>query len=130
MKNVMSVCPAIRHAVLGVFARTVQTTLSVLLASLVLLSPASAQEADSFPPVTDAMLQDPAPSDWLMWRRTLDSWGYSPLDEINRDNVDQLRMVWTRGMAAGTGEITPLAYSGVERQEFRFLKSPQLFSQC
>ena len=59
------------------------------------------------------MLQDPAPSDWLMWRRTLDSWGYSPLAEVDRDNVDQLRMVWTRGMAAGTGEITPLAYNGV-----------------
>ena len=35
-------------------------------------------------PVTDAMLQEPAPGDWLMWRRTLDSWGYSPLDEINQ----------------------------------------------
>ncbi len=31
-------------------------------------------------PVTDAMLQNPDPADWLMWRRTLDSWGYSPLD--------------------------------------------------
>ncbi len=36
--------------------------------------------SDDFVPVTDAMLQDPAPEDWLMWRRTLDSWGYSPLD--------------------------------------------------
>jgi alcohol dehydrogenase (cytochrome c) len=38
-------------------------------------------------PVTDAMLRDPAPADWLMWRRTLDSWGYSPLDQIDRSNV-------------------------------------------
>ena len=29
-------------------------------------------------PVTDATLQDPPAEDWLMWRRTLDSWGYSP----------------------------------------------------
>jgi len=64
-------------------------------------------------PVTDAMLQDPAPGDWLMWRRTLDSWGYSPLDQVDRDNVDRLRMVWTRDLAQGTGEITPLAYGGV-----------------
>jgi len=48
-----------------------------------------------------------------MWRRTLDSWGYSPLDQVNRDNVDELSMVWTRNLATGTGEITPLAYNGV-----------------
>ena len=59
------------------------------------------------------MLQDPAPGDWLMWRRTLDSWGYSPLTEINQENVSQIRMVWTRDLAAATDEITPLAYNGV-----------------
>ena len=59
------------------------------------------------------MLQDPAPGDWLMWRRTLDSWGYSPLDEVTRANVGELRMVWTRALAPGTQEGTPLAYGGV-----------------
>ena len=44
-----------------------------------------------FVPVTDAMLQKPDPADWLMWRRTLDGWGYSPLDQINRSNVAQLQ---------------------------------------
>lgn len=29
------------------------------------------------------MLDKPDPSDWLMGRRTLDGWGYSPLDQIN-----------------------------------------------
>src|SRR5262245_18934804 len=28
-------------------------------------------------PVTDAMLRKPDSADWLMWRRTLDGWGYS-----------------------------------------------------
>ena len=74
---------------------------------------AQAQSSDEFVPLTDAMLQDPAPGDWLMWRRTLDSWGYSPLDQVNRENVGELRMVWTRSLAARTGEITPLAYGGV-----------------
>jgi alcohol dehydrogenase (cytochrome c) len=74
---------------------------------------ALSQTSSDFVPVTDAMLQDPAPGDWLMWRRTLDSWGYSPLDQVNRDNVDELSMVWTRNLATGTGEITPLAYNGV-----------------
>ena len=114
MKNTKSAYLAIRYTTAGIFSRTVQTALAVLLASAVLMSPASyGQGSDSFPPVTDAMLQDPAPSDWLMWRRTLDSWGYSPLAEVNRDNVGQMRMVWTRNLAAATDEITPLAYNGV-----------------
>ena len=39
--------------------------------------------------------------------------GYSPLDQIDRDNVDDLRMVWTRALAPGRQEGTPLAYGGV-----------------
>ena len=74
---------------------------------------AHAQPADDFVPVTDAMLQDPAAGDWLMWRRTLDSWGYSPLDQIDRENVGELRLVWTRALAAGSQQGTPLAYGGV-----------------
>ncbi len=74
--------------------------------------PAQAQ-VDGFPPVTDAMLQDPDPGDWLMWRRTLDGWGYSPLDQVSRENVGELRMVWSRGLMPGTQEGTPLAYDGV-----------------
>jgi PQQ-dependent dehydrogenase (methanol/ethanol family) len=66
-----------------------------------------------FVPVTDAMLQKPSAGDWMMWRRTLDGWGYSPLDQINRNTVSQLRMVWTRGMAQGNIEATPLVYDGV-----------------
>mgnify|MGYP001406386364 FL=1 len=71
------------------------------------------QSPTDFVPVTDAMLQDPAPGDWLMWRRTLDGWGYSPLDEINRENVDELRLVWSRGMTEGRQQGTPLVYDGV-----------------
>ena len=87
--------------------------LALLITLPALQAGAQAQSADDFIPVTDAMLQNPAASDWLMWRRTLDSWGYSPLDQVNRDNVGELRMVWTRDLAVGTGEITPLAYNGV-----------------
>ena len=65
---------------------------------------------DTFVPITDAMLQAPAPEDWLMWRRTLDGWGYSPLDQIDRSNVDDLRMVWTRALNSGNQQGTPLAY--------------------
>ena len=72
-----------------------------------------AQPADDFVPVTDAMLENPAPADWLMWRRTLNGWGYSPLEQIDRDNVGDLRLVWTRALAPGSQQGTPLAYGGI-----------------
>ena len=77
------------------------------------LRPIGAQTATDFVPVTDAMLQEPSPDDWLMWRRTLDSWGYSPLDQVTRDNVGSLRMVWSRGLTEGYQSGTPLIYDGV-----------------
>ncbi len=83
-------------------------------ASLVAIPlPAAAQPAHDFVPVTDAMLQDPDPADWPMWRRTLDGWGYSPLDQVTRENVGEIRLAWSRALMAGTQEVTPLAYGGV-----------------
>jgi alcohol dehydrogenase (cytochrome c) len=92
--------------------------LSILIAfaTIVLIGGFSgrAQEGTrKFVPVTDAMLQKPDPANWLMWRRTLDGWGYSPLNQITRNNVSQLRMVWTRGLGQGNMEATPLVYDGV-----------------
>lgn len=87
------------------------TLSSVLLAASIY--PALAQADRPFVPVTDAMLQKPADGDWLMWRRTLDSQGFSPLTQINKDNVGQLQMVWSRAMEPGNQESTPLVYNGV-----------------
>ena len=72
-----------------------------------------AQTDDEFAPVTDAMLQSPGDADWLMWRRTLDGWGYSPLQQVNRTNVQDLQMVWSRALYPGRQQATPLAYAGV-----------------
>src|SRR5262245_41951976 len=72
-----------------------------------------AGQSGNFIPVTDAMLQKPDAAEWLMWRRTLDSWGFSPLTQINRSNVGQLKMIWTRGMGPGVQEATPLVYRGI-----------------
>ena len=66
-----------------------------------------------FTPVTDAMLRNPDPGDWINWRRTLDAWGYSPLTQIDRDNVGTLQPAWSREMQAGADEATPLVYGGV-----------------
>ena len=84
-------------------------TLAIMTAPPVL---AQAQVA-SIDPVTDAELQDPSPDEWLMWRRTLNGWGYSPLDQIDRDNVADLRMVWSRGLGPGRQQGTPLVRNGV-----------------
>ena len=92
------------------------TSMTLVLALLPALAgppPLQAQPARDFVPVTDAMLQDPAPGDWLMWRRTLNGWGYSPLDEIDRGNVHELRLVWTRALSEGSQQGTPIAYGGV-----------------
>jgi PQQ-dependent dehydrogenase (methanol/ethanol family) len=83
----------------------------IAITSLLYLGAAAAQSP--FRPVSDARLQDPDPADWLMWRRTLDTWGFSPLDQIDRDNVDTLRMVWTRALGPGIQEGTPLVHDGV-----------------
>ena len=75
---------------------------------------ARAQESpSSFVPVTDTMLENPDPADWLMWRRTLDGWGYSPLDQVDRENVSELRMVWSQDMVKGTQQGTPLVHDGI-----------------
>jgi PQQ-dependent dehydrogenase (methanol/ethanol family) len=66
----------------------------------------------TFTPVTDAMLRDPAPGDWPMWRRTFSAWGHSPLTQINRNNVRNLALVWSRALAPGVQEGTPLVYNG------------------
>ena len=70
-------------------------------------------QSDDFVPVTDAILQNPDDGDWLMWRRTLNGWGYSPLAQIDRSSVGRLRLAWSRAMERGTGESTPLAYNGM-----------------
>ncbi len=88
-------------------------SLAVAAGALLAIAGAASAQPDDFVPVTDAMLQDPADEDWLMWRRTLDGWGYSPLDQIDRDNVGDLRLVWTRALNQGSQQGTPLAYRGV-----------------
>ena len=69
--------------------------------------------AQSFVPVTDAMLNNPDPADWLMVSRTYDEQRFSPLNQINKGNVNQLRMAWSRGLPPGTQESTPIIYRGV-----------------
>src|ERR1700678_1344061 len=73
----------------------------------------AANPANALTPVTDAMLRDPPAADWLMWRRTYNGWGYSPLDQINKDNVKNLTPVWSWSLTPGPTETTPIVHDGV-----------------
>jgi alcohol dehydrogenase (cytochrome c) len=85
-----------------------------LAAAVVILgSLAGTAQVKDFRPVTEAMLLNPDPADWLNFRRTLDGWGYSPLDQINKQNVHQLQLVWSWGLGNGTSEPTPLVLNGI-----------------
>ena len=92
----------------------------VAAAAVAAAAPPAVAQDDRIRPVTDAELENPSPDEWLMWRRTLDGWGYSPLDQINRDNVGDLRMVWSRAMTPGRQQGTPLVRDGV-----LFMPNPQ-----
>ena len=90
---------------------------SVMTGALLLAGgPALAQVAsplDGLEPVTDEALQSPDDANWPMWRRTYDGWGYSPLDQINKENVKDLRVAWTWSLTPGATETTPLVQNGV-----------------
>ena len=70
-------------------------------------------ESRPFRPITEAILKSPSQNDWIAWRGTPRSEGYSPLTQINRGNVSQLRLAWAWTMEPGIQQTTPLAYDGV-----------------
>lgn len=84
----------------------------VVVAALAGLSVAQAQRP-AFVPVTTDVLTNPSPDDWLMYSRTYDAQRFSPLKQITRDNVGQLKEVFKLEFQKGTQESIPLVYRGV-----------------
>lgn len=70
-------------------------------------------ELTTFVPVTARELENPPAADWLMARRTYDAWAYSPLDQVTRQNVGDLRLAWSKAIAPGGLYTTPLVRGGV-----------------
>jgi alcohol dehydrogenase (cytochrome c) len=97
--------------------RQILSSTALGLVSLTLASAAPAQQAadpiKNLTPVTDAMLHNPPAADWLMWRRTYDGYGFSPLDQINKDNVKDLKVAWSWSLTSGATETTPIVHDGV-----------------
>jgi alcohol dehydrogenase (cytochrome c) len=68
---------------------------------------------ENFVPVTNAMLENPDPGDWPMHRRNYYAHSYSPLDQINTDNVNGMTLEWVWSMHDGDSEPAPLVYDGI-----------------
>jgi alcohol dehydrogenase (cytochrome c) len=75
----------------------------------------AAQQAklSALTPVTDEMLRKPPSGDWLIWRGTYASLGYSPLRQIDRHNARTLQLAWSWTLPQSANEITPIAHDGV-----------------
>jgi len=72
-----------------------------------------AGEVKDYMRVTDDMLRNPAPGDWLTIRRDHFASNYSPLTQITRDNASELQLAWVAPMAeGGTNQPSPLAHNG------------------
>src|SRR6516225_4585620 len=67
-----------------------------------------------YKPVTAERLKQPEDGDWLMYRRTYDGWGYSPLSQITTENVGRLKPVWTLQTGQIEGhQAPPIVNNGV-----------------
>jgi PQQ-dependent dehydrogenase (methanol/ethanol family) len=64
--------------------------------------------------VTDEMLRNPDPSDWLMARRNYLGWSHTPLAQITRENVKELQLAWVWAMneSGAANEPTPIVHNG------------------
>ena len=70
-------------------------------------------EVKNYMPITDAMLRNPDPSDWLMIRHDYHANNYSTLNQINTRNVKDLQLQWVWAMNEGTNQPAPLVHNGV-----------------
>lgn len=100
--------------------RAISLGLLPLIAPMFMAGPSALAQQKSKPDplkawtsVTEEMMRKPPDGDWLMWRRTYDSWGYSPLTQVNKGNVKRLQVAWTWSLTSGVTEIEPIVHDGV-----------------
>src|SRR5262245_522498 len=107
-----SVCVAALLAASGTLGASAQQTIAPVSATPVPgPMPAVLQ---NYAPVTTERLKKPEDGNWLMFRRTYDGWGYSPLGEITRENVSRLQPVWSFATGQVEGhQAPPIVNNGV-----------------
>jgi len=92
-----------------------------VLASIVLAVPCVAFAGSGYTAVTDERLIHPEDDNWLMYRRTYDGWGYSPLTQIDTTNVKSLVPVWSFSTGVEEGhQAPPIVNDGI-----MFVSTPQ-----
>ncbi len=85
------------------------------------IAPPSAAPAASLPDVlakyavvTAERLRKPEDENWLLFRRTYDGWGYSPLAQITPANINRLQLVWSFATGQVEGhQAPPIVNNGV-----------------
>ena len=71
-------------------------------------------EVKNYVPVTQEMLKNPPPADWLIFRRNYHGHSFSPLNQITPANVKNLQLQWVWAMNdSGANQTTPLVHNGV-----------------
>ena len=71
-------------------------------------------EITDYSAVTQDRLENPEAENWLMWRGNYEGWGYSPLDQVNQQNVSDLKLAWTVSTGVVEGhQAPPIVNNGV-----------------
>ena len=82
---------------------------------------ATAGEVANYTPVTQQRLLNPEPGNWLLYRHDYNGQGFSPLKQVNTENVKSLVPVWTFSTGVVEGhESPPMVNNGV-----MFVTTPQ-----
>src|ERR1700757_4816531 len=108
-----SVCAAALLAV-GISAVSAQMPQTIVPPSATPIPGPMPEVLQNYTPVTAERLKKPEDGNWFHFRRTYDGWGFSPLNEIQPDNVARLQPVWS--MATGQIEghqAPPIVNNGV-----------------
>jgi alcohol dehydrogenase (cytochrome c) len=79
------------------------------------------QDRPVYAPVTEQRLNKPEPRNWLMYRGTYDSQGYSQLDQINVKNAHLLKPEWTFSTGMREAHQAP----PVVNDGYMFVTTPQ-----
>ena len=83
------------------------------LSAVLFLTQASHAESTAYPTVTDDRLLHPDAGDWLMYRRTYDGSGFSPLKQITPSNIHNLSLAWSLSTdLVEAHETTPIVNRG------------------
>jgi len=88
-------------------------SISLLVLALALSTGISVSAAESSQTVNQQSILEPG-GEWLSYGRTYQEQRFSPLNKINRDNVNELDLAWSFKFDTARGmEATPLVHNGV-----------------